>query len=1130
MRFAGGPVCLVRAVAVMVVWVWAGSVHAADAPTAKIASVQNSVESRTGTGSWGAATVSQPLFAKDRVRTGAASRAAILYSDRTLHRMDEKSEVEIEAPTPSSSGVLRVLAGNHYFSSRTPKDYGRIETPTVTAAIKGTEFVVQVAADSTTTITMLEGTVEASNAAGSVTVGKGEAAYAEPGKAPVKRTVVRPRDAVAWALYYPPVLGGSDAQRLAAAGGDGAKLAEAARLLAAGQAAQAKPLVEGVLASRPEDATALALSSTIATAEGKKDEASQLADRAMKADPKSAAAALAGSFAAQSRFDIAAARDLAEKAAALDPGSSAALARAAELRMAEGDLDGARAAADEAVRREPREARALAVLGFALLTEYRSADAEKSFEQAVAADPSLGLAHLGLGIARIRRGKVTAGREEIQTAAALDPEDALARSYLGKAWYEERRSKEAEKEFAAAKQADPNDPTPWLYDAIAKQNENRPVEALGDLQQSADRNDRRAVYRSRLLLDQDAAVRSSDLARIYNDLGFDALGLVAARRSADEDQANFSSHNLLAGGYRYLPGYASSYLSEVLQARIYQPVGVNAVRPDAIGETVSFNEYTALFDRPRARAFGNFSFGETETSLDKIYGPTQQCFDPLTSASALCRDLYRQDQSRSGEANLIGTYNGDRYAGAIQYRRSYDEGIRFNADQAATTYRGFFQFAPSWKDSFQLNVQYGEQTFGDLPLREFPFLVSYERFDTKLTNIAAGYHRKLTPSSDLAAVVTWNETEQTGENLLVPGQGKATLSGPQAEVQDVIRGKNATWILGVGGFDGKEKLESGSTAMESADRYANAYGLGKLRGLGPVEFTVGLAVENVDAPAGLIPPRDSGIAPGDVSYRHTQLSPKLGVAAYLKSRTTLRAAWFERLAPAIGRIQSLEPTQVSGFNQVFDDAGGTRSRSWGVGFDQEVVHQVFFGASWMRRDRTIPQGYCAIEDPFSGCAFQQATLISEKTSKDDLGSAYVDATVWKYFALSLAYERDKSRYDYTDVTQTALFQNHLETERIAPQAKFFLPMGLFAGVKGTRYRQWADQYDSLDPATATYLPQHADFWSVDAQLGWRLPRRYGTVSLEGRNLSDRRFTFYDRAVQETVLPARTILLRAILTY
>ncbi|HKQ60347.1 MAG TPA: FecR family protein, partial [Candidatus Polarisedimenticolaceae bacterium] len=206
---------------------------AARGGVAKLASVQNHVETRPATtGAWSASSLDQELFERDHVRTGAASRAAILYSDQTLHRLNEKSEVEILPPAAGGPGLLRVLSGTHYFSSRTPKDYGRIETPTVTAAIKGTEFVIAIDEHGATTITMLEGVVDASNPQGSIEVHEGEAAYVEPGKAPVRRVVVRPADAVAWTLYYPPVLGGRDAQ-------DG-ELAEAARLLAAGQVEAAR--------------------------------------------------------------------------------------------------------------------------------------------------------------------------------------------------------------------------------------------------------------------------------------------------------------------------------------------------------------------------------------------------------------------------------------------------------------------------------------------------------------------------------------------------------------------------------------------------------------------------------------------------------------------------------------------------------------------------------------------------------------------------------------------------------------------------------------------------------------------------------------------------------------------------
>jgi hypothetical protein len=82
---------------------------------------------------------------------------------------------------------------------------------------------------------------------------------------------------------------------------------------------------------------------------------------------------------------------------------------------------------------------------------------------------------------------------------------------------------------------DPNDPTPWFYDAILKQTQNRPVEALEDLQKSIELNDNRAVNRSRLLLDEDAAARRVNAAGVYRDLGFDQLALSEGFLSLDID-------------------------------------------------------------------------------------------------------------------------------------------------------------------------------------------------------------------------------------------------------------------------------------------------------------------------------------------------------------------------------------------------------------------------------------------------------------------------------------------------------------------------------------------------------------------------------------------------------------------
>src|SRR6185369_2678231 len=91
--------------------------------------------------------------------------------------------------------------------------------------------------------------------------------------------------------------------------------------------------------------------------------------------------------------------------------------------------------------------------------------------------------------------------------------------------------KAADKELNLAAKLDPNDPTPWLYSALLKQRENRINEAISDLEKSQDLNENRSVYRSSLLLDQDRAVRSANLAAIYRDAGMFDVSVREASRA-----------------------------------------------------------------------------------------------------------------------------------------------------------------------------------------------------------------------------------------------------------------------------------------------------------------------------------------------------------------------------------------------------------------------------------------------------------------------------------------------------------------------------------------------------------------------------------------------------------------------
>jgi tetratricopeptide (TPR) repeat protein len=712
----------------------------------------------------------------------------------------------------------------------------------------------------------------------------------------------------------------------------------------------------------------------------------------------------------------------------------------------------------------------------------------------------------------------------MQTATSLDPTDSLLRSYLAKAYYEEKREMEASKELAEAKALDPSDPTPHLYDAILKQTYNRPVEALGSLQESIELNDRRGVYRSRMLLDQDLAVRGADLARIYNDLGFEQLGMVTARRSADADQSNYSSHMFLAGNYRKLPGFAPAFLSEVLQARIYQPVSVNSVRPDVVNSSVSFNEYSSLIERPRTRGYVGATYGSTDTDLEDLV-PPGDCID-VNGNFGPCGDILQLDSSNLSGADATVTFNTERYAGSLSYTALDDDGFRTNNDSSNDVARGFFTFAATSRDQFVVNYINGSRDTGDQPLREIPVIIGLERLETDLTNIGVSYRRSLNPASDLVVSAIYSDAEQRGSFPLFATSSTARLEGPQLEAQYVLRQQLLTWIAGAGHFDGTQEL-SGETlfgsplTLKGDDTFTNGYVYAKFRNIGSLEITTGVSYEDVTAPVGLLPPRDYLITPGALSYDDSRVSPKLGLTGYLGSNTVLRAAAYNRLSPAIGRLQTLEPTQLAGFNQFYNDPGGTWSTNYGVGVDQTFAHNLFGGLSVLRRHLDIPEPIC--DTPTSiGCAGQQVTNVDERNSDDWLGSVYVNGTIGKHVALTAEYAYEQRDFTFTQLNQAGQFEDFVETQRLRPQMRVFFASGLFAGARATRYDQSIDQFDDLTSSARTTVD--SSFWLGDLQVGYLLPNRWGSITLDALNVTDREFVLYRSSLEELVVPARTVML------
>ncbi len=134
----------------------------------------------------------------DIVSTGANGRANLLFNDGSRAILRENSRLEITSPAVPKQGtsLFRALLGGIWSRLRPGRGAKTVFTNLV---VRGTEFYIDVAADGTTTLTVLDGTVDFSNKFGAVAVNAAQQSVAEPGKAPtIPITIATPGLIVEW--------------------------------------------------------------------------------------------------------------------------------------------------------------------------------------------------------------------------------------------------------------------------------------------------------------------------------------------------------------------------------------------------------------------------------------------------------------------------------------------------------------------------------------------------------------------------------------------------------------------------------------------------------------------------------------------------------------------------------------------------------------------------------------------------------------------------------------------------------------------------------------------------------------------------------------------------------------------
>jgi hypothetical protein len=222
-----------------------------------------------------------------------------------------------------------------------------------------------------------------------------------------------------------------------------------------------------------------------------------------------------------------------------------------------------------------------------------------------------------------------------------------------------------------------------------------------------------------------------------------------------------------------------------------------------------------------------------------------------------------------------------------------------------------------------------------------------------------------------------------------------------------------------------------------------------------------------------------------------QFNPKFGVTWSPFSGTTLRGAAFRTLTRTLVTDQTIEPTQVAGFNQFYDDFRETDAWRYGAAIDQKFTESIYGGVEYSYRNLSVP--------------FFNAGTDKTETVKweENIFRAYLFWTPHKWLSLTAEYlyedfDRDE---DFADFAET------VETHYLPLGINFFHPSGFSAGLKAT----YIDQDGKFDRQGDLGNFENGDdnFWLVDAGIKYRIPKRLGFLTVGVSNLFDEEFEYWD---------------------
>jgi tetratricopeptide (TPR) repeat protein len=653
---------------------------------------------------WRPAVARQQIKAGDVLRTNDSGTLAIVFADRTQIRLGPHSVLAVKAIVAGVPSTLELQQGRVWARSPSGRANLSVETPSATAAIRGTEWVLSIEGDHTA-LQVFDGTVHFFNAAGTLDVPGGQAASARAGEAPTRTVLtdpvgrtqmmyfLRPEDGLAMMRGRSPVFAG-----YVRALRDGESPAEppldrgdplswvGTGFLAAyrGDMSEARRIAAEGLTQFPDDPALHELDARAALLQGDSAGANRAVDAALAHDPRDPAAlAIRAEIAADYAGEPYAALASAQAAVAADPKRAASWATLADIRAERGAQREAIAALRTALTLDPGSAANHARLASAYLQQNRVRAASREIAAAEAIDASLAIVRTVRGQYRVQRRRATEAEQDLLAASADNP--AYAHALLQLAEIDDRLDDDhgSRQQFDAADRLDPEDSRAPLARTAIAIDQYRSGEAIADAREALRRFQARGgVYSS---LSEDRATGShisrafrfaemDDWGRYYGDRVFDSF-----TPSSYFDQAlnrtpdPFVGVDLVSVGFDADNGKDLGQLSSFLQGLALDPLAVSAPRRHVQFQHEAFIEASASAEYRQDRFF---AYPAAQGTLDGLSNLPV----PFAYSLSVGHQLTRQRDGGEGpqELNLdyargwVGVEPGpyDKLVGYVSYERS----------------------------------------------------------------------------------------------------------------------------------------------------------------------------------------------------------------------------------------------------------------------------------------------------------------------------------------------------------------------------------------------------------------------------------------------------------------------------